>query len=205
MKVTPLDLVLPSEADEAGSDRNPGLHISGLIKHLLVVMDPKTYFENPDAEIAGDSRYILWELGLGWEDIALSRAFWERILRRTYPSMSYKQVQAKKDGIWGTCDMVSLGKRTLITESKLTRISMKNDILSVRFWSWRVQMMAYCEMWDARHAILPVCFLNGDYKPPRIVPRAWSFEFDKQELRDNWAMLMQAKQEILDSQKEKKR
>ena len=200
MKVTPLDLVLPSEADEAGSDRNPGLHISGLIKHLLVQMDPKRYSRTP-----ADATRILWELGLGWEDIALSRAFWERVLRRTYPSISLKQVQAEKDGVWGTCDMISLGKRTTITESKLTQISMDNDISGMKFWSWRVQMMAYCEMWDARHAILPVCFLNGDYKPRRIVPRAWSFEFDKQELRDNWAMLMQAKQEILDSQKEKKR
>lgn len=200
MKVTPLDLVLPSEADEAGSDRNQGLHISGLIKHLLVQMDPKRYSGTPD-----DATRILWELGLGWEDIALSRAFWERVLRRTYPSMSFKQVQAEKDGVWGTCDMISLMRRTTITESKLTQISMDNDIAGMKFWSWRVQMMAYCEMWDARHAILPVCFLNGDYKPRRIVPRAWSFEFDKQELRDNWAMLMQAKQEILDSQKEKKR
>jgi len=145
MKFTPIPLSLPSIADEAGSERNPGLHISGVIKHLLMQMDPKKYGSD-----ASDDVRVLWEMGLAWEEIALSRAFWERIMRRTYPNASFTQVQAQKDNIWGTCDMIALGDETVVTESKLTQISAINEIDSIKFWSWHVQMKAYCHMWGRR-------------------------------------------------------
>jgi len=205
MKFTPIPLSLPSIADEAGSERNPGLHISGVIKHLLMQMDPKKYGSD-----ASDDVRVLWEMGLAWEEIALSRAFWERIMRRTYPECSFVQVQAQQDGLWGTCDMISLGdkgpmSRAVITESKLTQISAANEIDSIKFWSWHVQMKAYCHMWGARKAVIPVCFLFGDYRPKRILPRAWDVEFTKIELVENWDMILQARDEILAAQKATKR
>jgi len=193
MRFVEIPLVLPSVLDEEGSSRKAGHHVSGLIKHILLKMDPKRY----GSDITDDTR-VLWEMGLAWEDIALSRAFWKRILKRKFPKHSYRQVQTEKDGVWGTCDMLSLGKDRLITESKLTQISMVNDPAeSIKFWSWRVQMMAYCHMWGARDALLPVCFLNGDYRPRRIVPRAWSVRFKQSELVENWGMLLQARDEIV--------
>lgn len=216
MRFIEIPLVLPSVLDEDGSGRKAGHHVSGLIKHILLKMDPKRY----GSDITDDTR-VLWEMGLAWEDIALSRAFWRRILKRKFPKHSFRQVQMEKDGIWGTTDMLSLSgerppdmvdskgrvntydiiPRRLITESKLTQISMVNDPAeSIKFWSWRVQMMAYCHMWGARDALLPVCFLNGDYRPRRIVPRAWSVKFEQSELVENWGMLLQARDEILETQ-----
>lgn len=200
MRFTPIDLTLPSEADDATSGRNPGLHVSGIIKHLLLLIDPKKY-----GGFADDGVRLLWEMGLAWEDIALSRSFWRRILKRTYPKASFKQIQVEKDGIWGTCDMLTLADRATITESKLTQISMVNEIDGMKFWSWRVQMMSYCYMWDARNALLPVCFLNGDYRPKRIALRAWDVKFKLSELEANWAMMLQARDEILAPQKATKR
>lgn len=210
MKFTPIPLVLPSVLDDADSDRNPGLHISDVIKHLLMQIDPKKYGKPEEA----DTR-ILWELGLAWEVVALSRAFWKRILKRTFPKISFKQVQLLCDGIWGTCDMISLDAENpfgfgpdvdVITESKLTRYSMAHHPQhSINFWGWRVQIMAYCYMWGIRHALLPVCFLNGDYKPKQIVPRAWAIKFKQSELVENWNMILQARDEILAAQKATKR
>lgn len=197
MKFTEIKLSLPSVADEAGSDRNPGLHVSGAVSHLLKQLDPKKYGSLPD-----DDTRVLWEMGLAWEDIALSRSFWTRILRRTYPAASFTQVQVELDGLWGTCDMIQLGKRTTITESKLTRYSMtKEPATDMDFWGWRVQIMAYCKMWGATRAVLPVCFLNGDYKPKRIVPRAWDIELEQDEIDANWSMILQARDEIMAAQK----
>lgn len=201
MKFTPIKLNLPSVADDAGSDRNPGLHVSGIIKHLLMQLDPKKYSKGEDT----DTR-LLWELGLAWEDIALSRSFWTRILKRTYPKASFKQVQCSLDDIWGTCDMITLGDRTLITESKLTRYSMvHHPKTSMNFWSWRVQMMAYCKMWGGTDALLPVCFLNGDYRPKIITARAWDITFEQDEIEDNWSMMLQARDEIIKLTKKEKR
>lgn len=197
MRFVEILLVLPSVLNEERSARKRDVvHVSGAIKHILLKMDPKRY----GSDITDDTR-VLWEMGLAWEDIALSRAFWKRILKRKFPKHSYRQVQTEKDSIWGTCDMVSLGKNRVITESKLTQISMVNDPAeSIKFWSWRVQMMAYCHMWECRDALLPVCFLNGDYRPRRIVPRAWSVKFEQSELVENWGMLLQARDEILETQ-----
>lgn len=200
MRFTPIELSLPSAADEHTSGRKSGLHISNLIKHLLLQVDAEKY-----SGIANDDVRLLWEMGLAWEDIALSRAFWKRILKRTFPKSSFRQMQAQCDDIWGTCDMLSLGSKRLITESKLTQLSMSHDIAGVKFWSWRVQMMAYCHMWDATNAILPVLFLNGDYKPKRMVPRAWDIEFKPSEIAENWTMMLQARDEILATKKGKKR
>lgn len=200
MKFTPIPLVLPSVLDDADSDRNPGLHVSGVVKHLLMQMDPKKYGSDPNDDVR-----VLWEMGLAWEEIALSRAFWERIMRRTYPDASFTQVQAQKDNIWGTCDMIALGDETVVTESKLTQISAINEIDSIKFWSWHVQMKAYCHMWGARRAVIPVCFLFGDYRPKRILPRAWDVTFTKTELAENWNMILQARDEILAAQKATKK
>lgn len=208
MRFTPIELTLPSAADDETSDREKGAHVSTCIKHLLMKIDPKKYGK-PEAP---DTR-LLWELGLAWEAIALSRSFWKRILRRTFPEMSFRQVQVQLDGIWGTCDMVSLAARTLrpepvdlITESKLTRYSMiHHPKTSINFWGWRVQMMSYCTMWGTKHALLPVLFLNGDYKPKEMVPRAWDITFKQSELDENWDMMLGARDEILALSKTKRK
>ena len=202
MRFIPIELSVPTVADEETSGRESGLHISNLIKHLLLQLDPHRY-----GGIADDAVRLLWEMGLAWEDIALSRSFWRRILKRTYPTAHFKQMQAQCDGIWGTCDMLSMeGSKTLITESKLTQISMVNEIDGMKFWSWRVQMMAYCHMWGTRRALLPVCFLNADYRPKRIALRAWDVRFKKSEIASNWSMMLQARDEILAQSKgDKKR
>lgn len=200
MRFTPIELSVPSQADDHTSSRNTGLHISNLIKHLLLKIDPGKY-----DSIASDEVRLLWELGLAWEDMALSKAFWRRILKRTYPKARFKQMQAQCDDIWGTCDMLSLGSKRLITESKLTQLSMGHDITGMKFWSWRVQMMAYCHMWGAKNALLPVCFLNADYKPKRIALRAWDVIFTKSEIAENWSMMLGARDEILAQQKKGKK
>jgi len=200
VRFTPIELSLPSIADEATSGRHTGVHVSNCIKHLLLQLDPDKY-----NSIANDDVRLLWEMGLAWEDIALSRAFWKRILKRTFPKSSFRQMQAQCDDIWGTCDMLSLGSKRIITESKLTQLSMSHDIAGVKFWSWRVQMMSYCHMWDARDALLPVMFLNGDYKPKRMVPRAWDVNFKRSEIAENWTMMLQARDEILAQTKKGKR
>lgn len=199
VRFTPIELSLPSAIDDETSGRHSGVHVSSCIKHLLLQLDPDKY-----NSIANDEVRLLWEMGLAWEDLALSRAFWRRILKRKYPKASFKQVQAQCDDIWGTCDMLGLGSRRLIVESKLTQLSMSHDIAGVKFWSWRVQMMAYCHMWGARNALLPVCFLNGDYKPKKIVPRAWDVTFKRSEIAANWSMMLQARDEILATKKGKR-
>lgn len=200
MKFTPIELSVPTAADDANSGRNTGVHVSSCIKHLLLQLDPGKY-----DLIVHDETRLLWELGLAWEDIALSRSFWRRILKRTYPKARFKQIQAQCDDIWGTCDMLALGKQRLITESKLTQLSMSHDITGPKFWSWRVQMMAYCHMWGAKSALLPVCFLNADYKPKRIALRAWDIEFTADEIADNWTMMLGARDAILALQKKGKK
>ena len=197
MQVNPVKLWTPTAIDDLESPREKGVHVSGCIQSLLADLDPKKYTKT---EPSGAVR-LLWEMGLAWEQHALSRSFWRRILRRTYPACTFQQVQLELDGIWGTCDQIAIdsNNRARIVETKLTRKSSSASIDSTKFWAWHVQMMAYCHMWETTEAMLVVCFLDGDYRPRQIQNAAWDFTFTPDELTRNWAMLCGARDRILEN------
>lgn len=203
MRHLPLKLHLPSADDE---DRGSRIHVSTCIGHLLNKLNPGKFNKPIDA----DAR-IKFEFGFAWEEAVVSRAFWKRILKLSYPDMVFQQMRTELDGLRGTPDIIiqdymieGLGPDWIV-ECKWTEKSAAYGILDSRFWHWQVQMKAYCHMWDWKHALLLVCFRNGDYRPKKFLLQGWLFEFTDEELKTNWEMLLGARDEILAERTPKKK
>lgn len=159
------------------SRRSKGIHLSGIIKGILLLDDPERYGSPID-----DNARAMFELGFRWENT----------LKPTYPEDVIRQFEMKKNRIIGTCDAL-FPRHWRIGESKATWISAKHDILSPRLKHWIWQGCGYCAMADATEIQYDVLYVNGYYdrtERPRPIYRRWLLEFKRREVRENWEMLL---------------
>lgn len=181
--------------------RAPGLHVSGIIKHIKATIDPATFNKpvNPDPELAAADEAVFHariRMGLLFEDV-LSQALVARVGPDRYARPGQFQLHTPCGPIIGTPDIVDV-LDWVVEEWKATWLSMghldRDGIGSPKFWHWLVQLMAYCHMLDTNTGRLRVLFINGNYKrddPLGSGPqfRTVQLVFTPQELADNWRML----------------
>ena len=160
-----------------------GIHVSDIIKDLLIAVDPKTYGQPITKATHGT-----FQRGYAWEDFLKTRSLWAPHIMT--------QVEFELDGITGTLDGFD-ARNDKVYESKATFKSMDNPILGTKFIGWRWQMMAYCKMAGCYLAHLDVLFVNGNWAPPQTVPRSWEFSFAPQALQSNWDMIRRHKDRMV--------
>ena len=162
-------------------DRSNGVHISGVLYALCVA---RGIYKA--GEPLGEDEKTRMNLGNALEDAIIAR--YQAADKRRYIKIGEQEC----DGMFGTPDMLD-SQEWAIHEMKLTWMSSKHHIESVKLWKYLVQLMAYCYMVKTLVGYLHVCYVNGDYsyQSPGGDPtyRVHRFEFTKQELEDNWAML----------------
>ena len=175
MIVTPLappaiDLIL------GNPPRPAGLHLSQIIKSLLLTIDPDRY---------GQPLH---------ESKVLTGLAFERVLEQGFGAVasdSFRPDPIQADGIWCSPDHLGMDP-VRVKEFKLTWYSSSKSCPDDEvYWPWLVQIKGYCHAVGTLLGELWVFHVNGDYKPPRPPerPLVLSLEFTDLELRENWDML----------------
>jgi hypothetical protein len=168
---TAIDLVL------GNPPRPKGLHLSSIIKDLLVSIDPDRY---------GQPLH---------ESKVLTGLAFERVLEQGFGAVaadSFRPDPVQKDGIWCSPDHMGTDPWR-VKEFKLTWYSAAKECPGDDvYWPWLVQVKAYDYAMETNLAELWVFHVNGDYKPPRPPerPLVLGLEFTTLELQENWAMLV---------------
>lgn len=170
--------------DRSGDPRN---HISVCVNDLCVRLGHVEPRE--DSVSAGIQTY--WELGNCFEEgIVLSLTKLGRMSRimQTDTDRYVRPGVIEKDGMLGNPDLFDLLEFAVI-EIKLTKISSKHEPTSEKFWKYWTQAKAYAYMMDWTRVYLHIGHINGDYKGIEPHYNIWRWDFTKQELVENWAML----------------
>lgn len=178
MIATPRDVSV-ADLQPAGPPRSLGLHVSQVLKSILVQLEPDRF--------GGEMDYTRIELGFAVEAL-IEHAFRDR----------QKQInrvgELVKDGIAGTPDGIGFeGDHMIVHEIKCTWMSATGCPDHKKFVHWLWQIKAYCHMAETTHARLHVFFVNGNYKDLRSPQYCeWDLLFSPGELEENWQMILRA-------------
>lgn len=175
-------------------DREPGLHISGIISSLCVQLG-----HYPPKDEWSESDITRMQLGCALEDTLALR--WTQ----EYPDRYIQLGGLEVDGLHGTPDFYDVVDNA-IEEVKLTWMSSRHEPDSEKFWRYWVQIKAYCHMLGTRVGRLHVCHAMGNYKfdeegGPQY--NVWERTFSNQELDENWRMLKSHGERYRDSLEER--
>jgi|AP59_1055472.scaffolds.fasta_scaffold133050_1 hypothetical protein len=158
--------------------------MSDIYGSLYKALEPKRY----NQRLAESTRDAYQAAGLSFEEML------EEGLRNRLASKPGELVS--EEGIICTPDLVVFNGETRVGEIKLTWMSSREvprDVANSfppKFDKYFTQIMAYCHVLETPHARLLAFFVNGDYKPPVPELLAWDIEFSRQELDENWSMLL---------------
>lgn len=170
------------------TDRSPGIHVSDVIRDLCLQLG---HFKVKDGNVLDPA----WaELGSALEYAIVQRFDLE------YPGRYVQPGELERDGLYGTPDLVNVDDWS-IEEIKLAWMSSNHAPDSDKFWRYWVQVKAYCWMIESEIGRLHVCHVNGDYRSPGPVYRAWEQRFTEAELAENWAMLLTRAERMSDERK----
>ncbi len=172
-------------SDMESHDRPAGVHISDIIKQMLIERDAKKYGD--DSPIDADTI----ERGYVWEEV-LSDA----LLRRHGGKDGFRPDPFQVDGVWMSPDWFNPESEFPMEEWKATRVSRKSDITD-RHWYWFVQIGCYLKGTGTRKARLRVWYINGDYsektkRDPRLLTSyvRFTLEYSQREIDENWRSLI---------------
>ena len=169
--VDPTSLLRPDEPI-----RSQGLHLSTIIRSMLVDLDPVKYDPGKPMDL------LRIEAGFAFE-----RAL-EQGLSKAFPQLHTHPGEFWIDGIVCSPDGYDLETLT-VHELKCTWKSSNYPIEDRRFWHWLVQIKGYCSALNTLSAVLWVFFVNGDYRNSGPQLKRWDLTFDALELAENWQML----------------
>lgn len=194
MKVTDTSRMFDLEAlgRVASGIRAQGLHVSTIIRSIEETLGRYEKDDSAEGQRRGRTYQLggfLWEIvfGQAYADL-LSRVYGELIIHK----------EVERDGVTGSPDLLDADEETVIDTKMTWRSSSRLDNLEKNFWSWLVQMKAYCAMLGWRKARLVIFFANGDYRESGPQIKQIDLEFGEQEVEETWAMLMNhAKQKKL--------
>lgn len=206
---TILDVMLDADGHPQGHGRPGGIHASHCIQRYRKIRGAK---DGPQGEQDGVRMYMgfLWE----W---ALELAF--KAIGFVRSPLVLKQLRLEVDEIHMTLDGLDVEhEEPILEESKLTWRSMrwlssdeaKNPLtlaeaLSVNFWSWMMQVMAYLHGASVhlgrpvRVVRLYILFVMGDYsfqkkRGPQV--RVFELRFTDEEVATNWKLMVQLRDMI---------
>lgn len=194
------------EWDE-GHVRSAGAHCSDIIRDLdnrLINKGQRKHsseLTNLEKKKAG----LFWQNGFIWEgmverELAARNIRGVNVKRRGTPrDIILHQMEIELDGIFMTLDAFDPIEECL-EEYKATYKSSDRIMDQTDFWSFFIQMKAYC--WGltnwighlVNHAHLYVWFICGNHKGIGPVAKAYEIEFDGADLQRNWNMLLQHKE-----------
>lgn len=154
--------------------RSVGLHVSQIIRHILVTsgLEEQSDFTEDDL-----NQFAI--IGRLWEQMLADAVF--KAPRYQRPG------EIECDGIYGSPDAVDTEDCALV-EYKVTWKSSNRAIES--FFKYMLQVKAYCYMLGLTKCRLYVCFICGNYKPPLPQFKAWEIDFSPHELKDNWRTIV---------------
>lgn len=168
------------QVDLKFDEKRKGLHLSSIIKSICIGLDPKRFGGGPTT-----GTYARFEFGFMLEDLLARR-------RRPEDAKTIRlQVPIEKDGIAGRLDGFDFGPKWRVLESKSTEMSPRDPITHPKFRHWLWQIMGYCHMMDTNDALLEVFFIKHFFDNPL---RAWELTFTRDELEENWFMLLNHKE-----------
>lgn len=168
----------------------PGNHVSAIIRDLCIQLG---HFDDDEVDGPLDAdalsrRQTRWELGSAFERCVID-ALKLRTLEHQ-PDRYISPGELEVDGLLGNMDLYDLIDDAVL-EMKLTWLSSKHDIESVKFWKYLVQIKAYCYMAKTRRGYLHVCHVMGDYRENQSpLYNVHECLFDQRELIENWRMLL---------------
>lgn len=156
--------------------RSSGLHLSGVIKHVLTTSG----LLNTDD--VTDEMPLRMCVGMAWEDWAVG----------LYPKMKWQPGECSLDGVSGSPDGITKSKErylpepTILEEFKATWKSAHThgDVLKEKIWMW--QVAGYLKMLGLNIVRLHVLWINGDYRPPSPKYAIYTLQFDQPELDRFW-------------------
>lgn len=189
---------LPFEFAPDKGKRSPGLHLSDLVR--AVERDIFGAEARPDKTPDQIKRLeALFEAGAVWER-AIEIAYTERYTKgRPWVKT---QRELRMDGVWLTPDADDTREKR-VEEYKWTRVStatIAREGFEKKWPGYLMQMKAYCRALGYTKALLVVLHVNGNYKygtaEGEPTPKRYEFTFTKQEVKENWLLLMNKKREI---------
>jgi hypothetical protein len=180
------ELEILSESMEpfgSGVPRSGGLHLTDVLNKIEQEMNwTKNEWQPEQLRWAG-------ELGFIWEDL-LSFIFAER--------MAIRVGEVECDGIIGSPDGLGFDPeyedRMVLEEYKCTWVSAKR--MPVDKWRYMAQIMSYLHMLDLDVCIMRILYIWGYWNGEGPVPRTCRIRFTKDEIEDNWAMILKYAEEL---------
>jgi hypothetical protein len=166
--------------------RHPGPHVSDIIRDMANIAlypgERKPFEELTDGERKRMGNYV--NMGFIWERII------EKVLAQQFfgEGNTFRPGEIVLDGIAGNPDGVS--SDWAVEEFKATWRSSGRGIGDPSFWTWFVQIKAYCQMLAATRANLRVFWVNGNYRESGPQTSFYAVEFTERELQENWNMLL---------------
>lgn len=196
-----LALAAPTE----GYIRSPGLHASDLYGSFYKKHDPKRYDKRDGNGDPTPFDLPKMELGTSFEEV-LEPALAARLLgerpgefhsphESDCPHGSAPVIPGTPCAWCGagtvfTPDyLFDINDELVLGEFKCSWYSTKNAPVDEKFAKWWTQIKLYLHWLQLRRVRLYVFFVNGDYKPPTPVLRAWEAVFTTQELQDEFNVI----------------
>lgn len=157
------------------------------------------------------AKYIEWKHSLGepikatdWDlMIAATVGFiWEDVLSMMLGNRYAARIgEIELDGVVGSPDGLSdndpWGVYPVINEEyKATWKSM--NFPPEKNWYWMTQFKSYCHMLGVKVTLLRVLYIMGDYKGSGPRYRVFRIEFTDEELKANWDLILQHRDEMVE-------
>lgn len=154
------------------------VHASDIYGSLYQTLEPKRFTDDPPKPL-----YLA--MGLAWEQ------YLEKALVQAGVNAERPDAIETAEGVLFSPDLIVFNGDNRVGEIKLTFMGVSQDLSEPKFDKWLTQVKFYCEAMEIPRAVFYVLFVNGDYKKNRE-PVLWKYlvEFTKQELGENYQMLM---------------
>ena len=175
------NLILSSEQAQP---RSGGIHVSTVIRHMKSALGQSGSWPQEELENAG-------QVGRIWETLMASAL----TTAARDDSRYIRPGEFTLDGITGSPDCID-SVDVVVAEFKASWASCRQDPFERRpDYKW--QLMSYCQMVGIPFGRLIVLYINGNYRPPMPIVRGWEYEFTPGELRENWAMMLRQRDDLV--------
>jgi len=187
-----------SDGRPMGEGRSVGVHLSDIIKFMRV--------RGMGEKLDGKGNQDLMTMGFIFEKTI-------ETAMRDYFAMQrpivIPQNETLLDGIYMTPDATNV-EDGYQEEYKFTKKTLKKALekedFERHFWFWLVQVASACHAMGTDLARIIACFVMGDWswKPPNgdTAFRCFDLRFEPWELTNNWDLVKQARDEMLDAEEE---
>lgn len=181
MKVTKLKYEWPEPykicTDGVHVERSKGLHLSDIIRGTAIRMG----YINPE-----NGNDLCAHLGIAFENYVI------HMIRASRPDSEFMFHPGEfvMDGIAMSPDIIEIPPDGEIISHEIKMTWTKPGQAIEKHWYWLAQLMSYCRAEKTLKGVMHSCHAAGFYHPPFPVYEAQLIEFTKQDLEENWQMVL---------------